>query len=143
MPFVPIAAGSGMSVPVHVFPPSLDEYARIGSRKISFDPPARFFGFAVLSVMYVSLCGPHSLETSTSLAPEATEVVAAPPGISPVLTRYWYFSHQVGLLGSRASAGIAQSAATRIRESLRMKIELLSRAHMRKDRAELAIQCSQ
>ena len=50
MPFDPMAGGSGMSAPIHVLPPSLDEYERIGSRKISFDPPARFFAFAVLIV---------------------------------------------------------------------------------------------
>src|SRR3954454_17233552 len=71
--------------------------------------------------MYVSLCGPHSFETST-FAPEATEVVAPAAVISPFLTRYWYFSHQVGsfeLLVWANAAGMA-SAIARVRQSLRM-----------------------
>src|SRR5436305_10870673 len=72
--------------------------------------------------MYVSLCGPHSFETST-LPAVANEVVAPPPGISPLLIRYWYLSHQVGLFGlfDCATAGTAQSSIAAIRESLRMK----------------------
>src|SRR5881397_359406 len=72
-------------------------------------------------VMYVSLCGPHSFETST-FAPEAAEVVAPAAVISPFLTRYWYFSHQVGsfeLLVWANAAGMA-SAMVRERQSLRM-----------------------
>src|SRR4051812_44542575 len=71
--------------------------------------------------MYVSLCGPHSFETST-LAPEATEAVEPAAVISPFLTRYWYFSHQVGsfeLLVWANAAGMA-SAIARERQSLRM-----------------------
>src|SRR5437763_4003312 len=71
--------------------------------------------------MYVSLCGPHSFETST-FAPDATEVVEPAAVISPFLTRYWYFSHQVGsleLLVWANAAGMA-SAIARKRQSLRM-----------------------
>src|SRR4051794_6469643 len=71
--------------------------------------------------MYVSLCGPHSFETST-FAPDATDVVEPAAVISPFLTRYWYFSHQVGsfeLLVWANAAGMA-SAIARVRQSLRM-----------------------
>src|SRR5215471_11132496 len=48
--------------------------------------------------MEVSLCGPHSLETST-FAPAVKDVVAPGAGSEPNLARYWYLSHQVGLSG--------------------------------------------
>src|SRR5437870_4128794 len=60
--------------------------------------------------MKVSLCGPHSLDTST-LRP--TESDPLPPGEASgaCVDRYWYLSHQVGLLGSRAaSAGKARAS---------------------------------
>src|SRR5438874_73381 len=72
--------------------------------------------------MYVSLCGPHSFETST-FAPDADEVVAPAAVISPFLTRYWYFSHQVGSLELLVWANAAgmTSAIARERQSLRME----------------------
>src|ERR1700756_497446 len=46
--------------------------------------------------MKVSLCGPHSLETST-LLPTVREDVTLPPCEAPFAARYWYVAHQVGL----------------------------------------------
>src|SRR5437868_2416293 len=46
--------------------------------------------------MKVSLCGPHSLETST-LAPTAVELLAPELGSEPLFRMNWYLSHQVGL----------------------------------------------
>jgi hypothetical protein len=47
--------------------------------------------------MNVSLCGPHSLETSTLPATDAD----APPFVEgragEFASRYWYFAHHVGL----------------------------------------------
>ena len=99
-----------------------------GVKQVRFGDPGWRLGFArdalnsyfVFSVMKVSLCGPHSFDTSTSLVPDATDVVVAPPAASPFLIRYWYLSHQVGLFGSRASAGMAHNAPRRRRESLRI-----------------------
>src|SRR6266545_7874342 len=68
----------------------------MGSRKISLEPAASVFGPAGFNVMNVSLCGPHSLETST-LAPAAMEVVTPGAGSAPDLAINWYLSHQVGL----------------------------------------------
>src|ERR1051325_2313607 len=47
-------------------------------------------------VMNVSLCGPHSFDTST-LVPTLSEVVAPPVASAPLLAMYWYLSPQVGL----------------------------------------------
>src|SRR5215468_1831910 len=47
-------------------------------------------------VMNVSLCEPHSFDTST-LVPKLREVVAPPAANAPLLAMYWYLSHQVGL----------------------------------------------
>src|SRR5579885_1497232 len=67
----------------------------MGRRKISFDPAARFFVCAVLMVMKVSLCGPHSFEMST-LPPKFSEFVETPPSPGPFFARYVYLSHHVG-----------------------------------------------
>src|SRR6266852_4935874 len=68
----------------------------MGSRKISLDPAASVFGRFGLMAMKVSLCGPHSLETST-LLPTARDELGPPPGEAAFAERYWYFAHQVGL----------------------------------------------
>src|SRR5712664_1547495 len=68
----------------------------MGSRKISFEPAARDLEDPGLIVMNVSLCGPHSLETST-LLPTVRDEPGPPPGEAPFCERYWYFAHQVGL----------------------------------------------
>src|SRR5437867_7511141 len=58
--------------------------------------------------MKVSLCGPHSSDTST-LAPAATEVVEPVSGSGPVLAMSWYLSHQVGLSGPLVCADSDQA----------------------------------
>src|SRR5713101_2421782 len=68
----------------------------MGSRKISLEPAASVLGLPGFNVMKVSLCGPHSLETST-LAPAADDAVPPGAGSEPNLASHWYFSHQVGL----------------------------------------------
>src|SRR6266404_3169807 len=68
----------------------------MGSRKISFEPAARDLEDPGLIVMNVSLCGPHSLETST-LPPTVRDDPLPSPGEAPFCERYWYFAHQVGL----------------------------------------------
>src|SRR5216117_257345 len=70
----------------------------MGSRNISFEPAASILGCAAFKVMKVSLCGPHSSETS-ALAPTTGDCVAPPLLASPFLARCWYFAHQVGLFG--------------------------------------------
>src|SRR5882762_10706610 len=108
VPFAPIAGGSGRSTPPQLEPPSKEKYPRIGSRKISFEPAAMFLGALVLMAMNVSLCGPHSLETST-LVPKAPAGAAAVDcnAVGPLLRMNWYLSHQVGFFRSAASAGSA------------------------------------
>src|SRR5437868_10316131 len=107
MPF-PIGAGSGRSTPPQLAPLSLEKYPRIGSRKISFDPAASCLGRDGLMAMNVSLCGPHSLETSTLLPDEVAAVLTKASG--PLLSRYWYLSHQVGFFASLAAkAGVARA----------------------------------
>jgi hypothetical protein len=68
----------------------------MGSRKISFEPAARDFAEAGLIVMYVSLWGPHSFETST-LLPTVREEPGPLPGDAAFCDKYWYFAHHVGL----------------------------------------------
>src|SRR5690348_12653720 len=70
----------------------------MGKRKISFDPPARFFALLAFTVMKVSLCGPHSFETST-FAPASAELLAPAFPFGECVERYWYLFHQVGLFG--------------------------------------------
>src|SRR6185312_7707496 len=96
MPLAPLAGGRGKSVPLQLEPPSKLAYARMGKRKISFDPPARFFALLVFRVMYVSLCGPHSFDTST-FAPTGEELLAPVFPFAAWVERYWYLFHQVGL----------------------------------------------
>src|SRR5438105_4563084 len=69
--------------------------------------------------MKVSLCGPHSFETST-LGP--TESDPVPPGEASgaCVERYWYLSHQVGLVGSRAAS--TGNASASITAAVRMDI---------------------
>src|SRR5215475_8947942 len=70
----------------------------MGSRKISFDPAASTRGRAVLIAMNVSLCGPHSFDTST-FCPTTFDALAPALGSDPFFNRYWYLLHQLGLLG--------------------------------------------
>ena len=65
MPCAWVGGGSGKSTPAHVFPAFEEKYARIGRRKISFDPATISFGFSELIAIDVSLCGPGSSLTST------------------------------------------------------------------------------
>src|SRR3954469_6149974 len=75
-----------------------------------------FDGLRVLMAMKVSLCGPHSLETST-LPPKAfgrAEVVLDWKKSGGLLARNWNLSHQVGFFESpTASAGNETSARAR------------------------------
>src|SRR5437016_1864235 len=59
--------------------------------------------------MKVSLCGPHSFDTST-LRPTDSDPLPLGEASGACVDRYWYLSHQVGLLGSRASAGKARAS---------------------------------
>src|SRR5438270_10529461 len=68
----------------------------MGSRKISFDPAASTLGLLGLMAINVSLCGPHSLETST-FAPALREEFAPAELSAGWFSRYWYLFHQVGL----------------------------------------------
>src|SRR4051812_45049289 len=116
MPF-PFAGGSGRSTPPQFAPPSLEKYPRIGSRKISFDPPASTEGRDGSIATNVSLCGPHSFDTLT-FAPAFTE--GCPLQLSaPWAARYWYLSHHVGLSGllvwaKSGTAEARQSAAATV-----------------------------
>src|SRR5437016_14220119 len=65
MPCAWVGGGSGKSTPAQVFPAFEEKYARIGRRKISFDPATISFGFSELIAIDVSLCGPGSSLTST------------------------------------------------------------------------------
>src|SRR4051812_34866832 len=85
----------------------------MGSRKISFDPAARFAGELGLIAMKVSLCGPHSFDTST-LPPNAFGVgdfALDWKASGGLCARNWSLSHQVGFFESfTASAGQETSA---------------------------------
>src|SRR5712692_7181904 len=73
--FVPCrGGGSGRSTAPQLAPSLLEKYPRIGSRKISFEPAASMLGRDGFTVMNVSLCGPHSLDTST-FVPRIWELV--------------------------------------------------------------------
>src|SRR5450759_3157570 len=98
MPLAPIAGGSGRSTPPQLSPPFEEKYPRMGRRKISLEPAARFSGAAGLSVINVSLCGPHSFDTST-FAPTANDGPAVPLLSAPVCRRARYLPHHVGLSG--------------------------------------------
>src|SRR5207247_4853034 len=99
--------GSGTSTPPQLLPPSDEKYARIGTRKISFEPAVSMLGLLALSVPYVSPCGPHSFDTST-FGPTSVEAVRPPPLIGPFWARYRYLFHQVGLC--ELSAGWAAAS---------------------------------
>src|SRR5438477_340885 len=86
----------------------------MGRRKISLDPAARVLGAFGLSVMKVSLCGPHSFETST-LAPTISELVTTGEEFTaPPVTSCWYLFHQVGLLGLLVWAPVPIANATTV-----------------------------
>src|SRR5712692_5384610 len=88
--------GRGMSVAPQLAPPSLEKYPRCGRRKISLEAPTRILGWLGLRLMKVSLCGPHSLEAFT-LVPTESEPACLPPEIAPLVERYRYLAHHVGL----------------------------------------------
>src|SRR3954451_6997315 len=85
----------------------------MGSRKISFDPAARFAGERGLIAMKVSLCGPHSFDTST-LPPNAFgagDLALDWKASGGLCARNWSLSHQVGFFESAtANAGHEISA---------------------------------
>src|SRR5256885_12956100 len=61
--------------------------------------------------MNVSLCGPHSFETST-FPWKFREALGPPPMVGPLFATYWYLSHQVGLcvlLSATAQIGNAMA----------------------------------
>ena len=84
MPLFVFGGGKGRSTPPQLEPPSVEKYPRIGKRNISFEPAARTLGLFGLIVMYVSLCGPHSFETSI-LLPTLTELVDEGAASEPLL----------------------------------------------------------
>src|SRR2546429_9685516 len=79
--------GRGTSTPPQLPPPSDEKYARMGSRKITLDPAVSWRGPVGFKVMKVSLCGPHSFDTST-LLPKLVAVAGAPPPSGPLAARY-------------------------------------------------------
>src|SRR5437016_12101517 len=81
------AGGRGTSTPPQLPPPSDEKYARMGSRKISLDPAVSWRGPLGFKVTKVSLCGPHSFDTST-LLPRVVVVAAALPPSGPLAARY-------------------------------------------------------
>ena len=88
----------------------------MGRRKISLEPAASCLGFRGLMTMKVSLCGPHSFETSTFAGVEPL-VAAARNESGPCWARIWNLSHQVGswlLLAAGAGRAVAR-AATKVR----------------------------
>src|SRR5712664_1424908 len=87
--------GNDRSTPPQSVPPFVEKYPRIGSLNISFEPAARTLVLLGSMVMNVSLCGPHSFETST-LLPKLTEFVNAGAESAPLFRMNWYLSHQVG-----------------------------------------------
>src|SRR4051812_30462192 len=85
----------------------------MGSRKISLEPAASCLGCDGLMAMNVSLCGPHSLETSTLVAVDDDAAVTS--GSAPLLRMNWYLSHQVGSFATgAASAALEKAAASTI-----------------------------
>jgi hypothetical protein len=81
------------------------------------------FGLEAFRVTKVSLCGPHSFDTST-LAPTAKEDAAAPAIPEPFFKRLWYFTHQVGRSGLRvcAEASTAQASQGNRRSAKRRQL---------------------
>src|SRR2546428_4640968 len=75
--------------------------------------------------MYVSLWGPHSLETST-LLPTLTDVVFPLARSDPLFFRYWYLFHHVGSFMLFVCAKTIGAMRQSSRESLRMRGRLLS-----------------
>src|SRR5450759_2435879 len=73
--------------------------------------------------MYVSLCGPHSFETSTLLLSDNEPALEAGRR-GPPLWMYWYFSHHVGFLGSlcACAAGAARRTAARTAADVRNRV---------------------
>src|SRR5262245_34003441 len=91
----------------------------MGSRKISFEPAARMRGRAAVIAMNVSLCGPHSFDTST-FCPTMFDALTPALGSDPFFSRYWYLFHQLGLFGLLvvfwANPAVAITAKARIRK---------------------------
>src|SRR5438132_4260778 len=95
-------------------------------RKISFEPAASCEDLRGLMAMKVSLCGPHSLETSTFVPVDAL-TVAAENASGPFCEMYVNLSHQVGSCWVLpASAGEASASAAR---SVRVCMECLQEAN--------------
>src|SRR5258707_15394176 len=67
----------------------------MGRRKISLEPAASILGLFGLSVIKVSLCGPHSFDTST-LPLTVVEVVLSGLASPPLSRMNSYLLHQVG-----------------------------------------------
>src|SRR5260370_25227459 len=94
--FAPCSGGGkGRSTPPQLAPASEEKYPRIGRRKISLEPAASVRGCAGLSVIKVSLCGPHSFDTST-LLPTLNDVVGPASVEASVVSSCWYFAHHLG-----------------------------------------------
>ena len=74
VPFVVAGGGRGRSTAPKLLPPFVEKYARMGRRKISFEPPTTWAGFEGLIVTDVSLCGPSSLLASTLVPTENGDV---------------------------------------------------------------------
>jgi hypothetical protein len=88
----------------------LEKYARIGSRKISLEPPTTSLGLLGLIAIEVSLCGPSSLLASTFVRTDNGELTEN--GELP-FSSFWYFAHQVGwVYEDAASADPAPTATT-------------------------------
>src|SRR2546427_651975 len=96
MPCAWVGDGSGKSTPAHVFPAFEEKYARIGSRKISFDPATISLGVSGLIAIDVSLCGPGSLLTSMFGPTETVDVELAAESAAAPEAKALAFPHQVG-----------------------------------------------
>src|SRR2546422_5813980 len=105
----------------------------MGSRKISLEPAVSCWGPLGFSVTYVSLCGPHSFDTS-ALGQKVVEAARAPPLMEPFCERNRYLSHQVGLCelgcdwasassreGDVASGTSRQATATKLRARTKLQ----------------------
>src|SRR6478609_4718488 len=75
--------------------------------------------------MNVSLCGPHSLETST-LVPTLTEAVVPRLPSEPLFKMNWYLSHQVGsweAFWAFARRAPGEAVSARIIKDIRKRID--------------------
>src|SRR5882724_10749070 len=88
----------------------------MGSRKISLEPAASCLGLRGLMAMNVSLCGPHSLETST-LVLVVAEAGTVTSGSGALLSRNWYLSHQVGSFATGAASALPDTIKAKSSDS--------------------------